>query len=63
MEQMVTIRDIDVESMFAKSNLPVCDYSVNPYAGCTHACKYRPRSNKTRTVKHHICERIIFVLD
>ncbi|WP_204244902.1 hypothetical protein [Alistipes provencensis] len=30
MEQMVTIRDIDVESVFAKSNLPVCDYSVNP---------------------------------
>lgn len=60
---MVTIRDIDVESVFAKSNLPVCDYSVNPYAGCTHACKYLSRSNKTRTVKHHICERIIFVLD
>ena len=63
MEQMVTIRDIDVKSVFTKSNLPVCDYSVNPYVGCTHACKYRPRSNKTRTVKHHICERIIFVLD
>ena len=24
---MVTIRDIDVKSVFTKSNLPVCDYS------------------------------------
>ena len=23
-----------------KSNLPVADFSVNPYVGCTHACKY-----------------------
>ena len=35
-----TIRTIDVKSVVSKSNLPVCDYAVNPYVGCTHACKY-----------------------
>ena len=34
------IRKIDVKSILTKSNLPVADYSVNPYIGCTHACKY-----------------------
>lgn len=34
------IRTIDVKSVVTKSNLPVCDYAVNPYVGCTHACKY-----------------------
>ena len=37
---MVKISDIDVKSVLTKSNLPVSDYSVNPYVGCTHACKY-----------------------
>lgn len=34
------IREIEVKSVLTKSNLPVGDYSVNPYVGCTHACKY-----------------------
>ncbi len=34
------IRTVEVKSVFTKSNLPVCDYAVNPYVGCTHACKY-----------------------
>ena len=29
-----------MKSILTKSDLPVCDYSVNPYTGCTHACKY-----------------------
>ena len=32
------IREIDVKSVITKSNLPVCEYSVNPYVGCTHEC-------------------------
>ena len=31
---------VDVKSIVTKSNLPVCDFAVNPYVGCTHACKY-----------------------
>ena len=34
------IRNIAVKNVVTKSNLPVCDYAVNPYVGCTHACKY-----------------------
>lgn len=34
------IREIEVKNILTKSNLPVSDYSVNPYLGCTHACKY-----------------------
>lgn len=34
------IREIDVKDVVTKSNLPVCDYSLNPYVGCEHACKY-----------------------
>lgn len=35
-----TIRQIEVKSVISKTNLPVSDYAVNPYVGCTHACKY-----------------------
>jgi radical SAM mobile pair protein B len=34
------INEIQVKSILSKSNLPVSDYSVNPYVGCTHSCKY-----------------------
>lgn len=34
------IKEIQVKDVITKSNLPVCDYSVNPYTGCEHACKY-----------------------
>ncbi|MBQ7723181.1 MAG: radical SAM protein, partial [Selenomonadaceae bacterium] len=34
------IKTLEVKNVITKSNLPVCDYSVNPYVGCTHACKY-----------------------
>lgn len=36
---MIT-KTIAVKNVITKSNLPVCDYSVNPYTGCQHACKY-----------------------
>ena len=36
----LAIKKIEVKSVISKSNLPVCDFSVNPYVGCTHACKY-----------------------
>ena len=32
------VKEIDVKSVLTKSNLPVADYSVNPYVGCAHAC-------------------------
>jgi DNA repair photolyase len=36
----VNVNTIEVKDFLSKSNLPVCDYVVNPYVGCTFACKY-----------------------
>ena len=34
------INQICVRNILSKSNLPVCEYAINPYVGCTHGCKY-----------------------
>ena len=36
----ILIREVETKNIMTKSNLPVGGYSVNPYVGCTHACKY-----------------------
>lgn len=36
----ILIKDVDTKNIMTKSSLPVGGYSVNPYVGCTHACKY-----------------------
>ena len=46
------IQDIEVKSVMTKSNLPVADFSVNPYVGCTHACKYCYASFMKRFTNH-----------
>lgn len=43
---------IETKSVITKSNLPVCDFSVNPYTGCEHACKYCYASFMKRFTKH-----------
>ncbi len=40
MENGILIRDVDTKNIMTKSSLPVGGYSVNPYVGCTHGCKY-----------------------
>lgn len=46
------IKETTVKSIITKSNLPVCDYSVNPYVGCTHACQYCYASFMKRFTDH-----------
>lgn len=46
------IRQIEVKNLLTKSNLPMSDYSVNPYVGCTHACKYCYASFMKRFTRH-----------
>lgn len=48
----IVINGIDVKSVMTKSSLPVGGYSVNPYVGCTHACKYCYASFMKRFTKH-----------
>lgn len=46
------IREIDVQSVMTKSSLPVGGYSVNPYVGCPHACRYCYASFMKRFTGH-----------
>lgn len=46
------IKEIKVKSVLTKSNLPVSDYSVNPYVGCSHTCKYCYASFMKRFTNH-----------
>lgn len=46
------IKEITTKSIISKSNLPVCEYAVNPYVGCTHACKYCYASFMKRFTNH-----------
>ncbi len=36
LEQKINTRDY-----LTKSNVPASDYVINPYVGCTHACRCR----------------------
>lgn len=46
------IQTVQVRSILSKSNLPVCEYSVNPYVGCTHGCRYCYASFMKRFTGH-----------
>lgn len=46
------IQEIEVQSVMTKSSLSVGGYSVNPYVGCPHACKYCYASFMKRFTGH-----------
>lgn len=48
----IKISDVAVKSVLTRSNLPVADYSVNPYVGCEHGCKYCYASFMKRFTGH-----------
>ena len=48
----VLIRDVDTPNIMTKSSLPVGGYSVNPYVGCTHGCRYCYASFMKRFTGH-----------
>ena len=48
----ILIRKVETKNIMTKSSLPVGGYSVNPYVGCTHACKYCYASFMKRFTGH-----------
>lgn len=36
----VIVKEVQVKSVLTKTHLPIGDFAINPYVGCTHACKY-----------------------
>ena len=48
----ILIKEVETKNIMTKSSLPVGGYSVNPYVGCTHACKYCYASFMKRFTGH-----------
>lgn len=51
-DKKIKIEKIEVKNVITKSNLPVCDYSINTYVGCLHRCKYCYASFMKRFTGH-----------
>lgn len=51
-QKEILIRHVDTKNIMTKSTLPVGGYSVNPYVGCTHGCKYCYASFMKRFTGH-----------
>ena len=48
----ILIGEVETKDIMTKSSLPVGGYSVNPYVGCTHACRYCYASFMKRFTGH-----------
>ena len=48
----IKVNHIETKSVMTKSNTPLGGYSVNPYVGCPHACKYCYASFMKRFTGH-----------
>ena len=48
----IKIGFVQTKSVMTKSNGPLGGYSVNPYVGCPHACKYCYASFMKRFTGH-----------
>ena len=51
-ESSILIQDVETKNIMTKSSLPVGGYSVNPYVGCGHGCKYCYASFMKRFTNH-----------
>lgn len=51
-ENSLRIQEVETHNIMTKSSLPVGGYSVNPYMGCTHGCRYCYASFMKRFTGH-----------
>ncbi|MBR3310911.1 MAG: radical SAM mobile pair protein B [Solobacterium sp.] len=51
-QQEIKVNHIETKSVMTKSNTPLGGYSVNPYVGCPHACRYCYASFMKRFTGH-----------
>ena len=61
-ESSILIQDVETKNIMTKSTLPVGGYSVNPYVGCTHGCKYCYASLRVRFEPVYRCYVLRFDL-
>ncbi len=52
-QQEIKVKHIESKNVMTKSNVPLGGYSVNPYVGCPHACKYCYASFMKRFTGHN----------
>lgn len=46
-------KEVSVNDLITKSNLPASDYVINPYVGCPHGCRYCYACFMKRFTKHN----------
>ena len=46
------IKEIEVKDILTKTNIPIGDFAINPYVGCSHGCKYCYASFMKRFTGH-----------
>ena len=51
-QKEIKVGRVETKSVMTKSNLPLGGYSVNPYVGCPHACRYCYASFMKRFTGH-----------
>ncbi|MFU8856876.1 MAG: SPL family radical SAM protein [Deferrisomatales bacterium] len=50
--ELLALREIQAKSVLTRSRIPGADYCVNPYVGCSHACRYCYASFMKRFTGH-----------
>lgn len=50
---MVKIQEVQTNSYISVTKLPVADYAINPYIGCSHKCMYCYAEFMRRFTGHH----------
>ncbi|MBQ9441279.1 MAG: radical SAM protein [Alphaproteobacteria bacterium] len=48
----IKVNTVQVKDYLVKSNMKIIDYTINPYIGCPHACKYCYASYMRRFTNH-----------